>query len=273
VEELLVKYSAIKRVIPPGDPLVTRNIYAWEPLGNEGLQLQSRLLSDYRRFSALLEVVLRGQSQDTLDTLGHAGATVEEVIQQDGRTYYASKKDALKSASESIDAIVNLLERLYTPSEDDTIVVPDTNALYINSKLESWTFPDASEFTIMILPSVLSDLDKHKMFHTNPHVRDKAKVLINRLKEYFRRGEIEKGVPVIKGVRMASVAIEPDMDQTLPWLKRDNEDDRLLASFLEVMRSRPRSAVVLVTADINLQNKARYARVFFVEPPEPNPTP
>jgi predicted ribonuclease YlaK len=59
------------------------------------------------------------------------------------------------------------------------------------------------------------------------------------------------------------------MAATLPWLDAANDDDRLLASFLEVMRQFPHSAVLLVTRDINLQNKAEFANVCFIEPPEP----
>jgi predicted ribonuclease YlaK len=49
-----------------------------------------------------------------------------------------------------------------------------------------------------------------------------------------------------------------------------NNDDRLLAGLIEVMRLHPRCPVLLVTRDINLQNKAEYAGFRFVEPPEPH---
>jgi predicted ribonuclease YlaK len=35
------------------------------------------------------------------------------------------------------------------------------------------------------------------------------------------------------------------------------------------MRQHPRTPVILVTRDINLQNKAEYAGLPFVEPPDP----
>jgi hypothetical protein len=57
------------------------------------------------------------------------------------------------------------------------------------------------------------------------------------------------------------------MQDTLPWLDPTNDDDRLLASFLEVMRRFLHSPVILVTRDINLQNKAELAQVCFLEPP------
>jgi predicted ribonuclease YlaK len=66
-----------------------------------------------------------------------------------------------------------------------------------------------------------------------------------------------------------ALAVEPKFEETLPWLDPVNNDDRILASMIEVMRRYPRSLVALVTRDINLQNKAEFARVVFIEPPEP----
>jgi predicted ribonuclease YlaK len=52
-------------------------------------------------------------------------------------------------------------------------------------------------------------------------------------------------------------------------LDKDNNDDRILASAIEIMRRHPRSPVVVVTRDINMQNKAGFAGVEFAEPPDP----
>jgi predicted ribonuclease YlaK len=59
------------------------------------------------------------------------------------------------------------------------------------------------------------------------------------------------------------------MEESLPWLDPKNKDDQLLATVIEVMRMRPRSRVWLITGDINLQNKAEFANVPFMEPPDP----
>jgi hypothetical protein len=51
------------------------------------------------------------------------------------------------------------------------------------------------------------------------------------------------------------------MDRSLPWLDPENRDDRLIATTIEVMRTHPRSPVVLVSTDINAQNKAEHAEL------------
>lgn len=53
----------------------------------------------------------------------------------------------------------------------------------------------------------------------------------------------------------------------LPWLDPTNNDDRFLASVVEIARENTRCVVAIVTGDINLQNKARFARMPFCEPP------
>ena len=58
------------------------------------------------------------------------------------------------------------------------------------------------------------------------------------------------------------------MKDTLPWLEENNNDDKFLTSILEVMRRNSKSIVYLVTNDINLQNKAEYSMIPFIESPE-----
>jgi hypothetical protein len=59
------------------------------------------------------------------------------------------------------------------------------------------------------------------------------------------------------------------MGCSLPWLDPSNADDKILAAFIEVMRLRTAHPGFIVTRDINLQNKAEFARLPFLEPPEP----
>jgi predicted ribonuclease YlaK len=82
-------------------------------------------------------------------------------------------------------------------------------------------------------------------------------------------GRLADGVVIRKGLsEVFTLATEPRMEESLPWLDAHNKDDQILATVIEVMRIWPRSNVQLVTRDINLQNKADYANVPFVEPPD-----
>ena len=126
-------------------------------------------------------------------------------------------------------------------------------------------------FTIVLLPVVLSELDSLKINHKNQTVRDKAERLIRQIKEYRRRGSLSEGVTIKRdSIILRTIAKEPVMADTLPWLQIDNNDDRLISHFIEVMRHYLHSKVLLITRDINLQNKMEYARLPFLEPPDPN---
>ena len=58
------------------------------------------------------------------------------------------------------------------------------------------------------------------------------------------------------------------MKATLKWLDKDVADDRLIASTLEIIAQQPSARVVLVTSDINLQNKADAALIECYETPD-----
>src|SRR5262249_1027244 len=160
-------------------------------------------------------------------------------------------------ALEALDAQAALVANLYDASGGEPVYVPDTNALVLNPQLEDWRFEGVARFTVFLLPTVLQELDALKVNHRVEPGRDKSEGLIRRIKGYRARGRLSDGVPLTKGVStLIAGAVEPDMGNTLPWLDAANNDDRVLAGFIEVMRRYPHSPVTLVTGDLNLQNKA-----------------
>ena len=176
----------------------------------------------------------------------------------------------MERAVGAIDTNVGLLEHLPGVSEEEVILVPDTNALIYNPSIEAWEFQGFARFCIILTPTVISELDQLKVTHRNPEVRSKAEKLIRQIKEYRRRGNLLEGVALRRGVReLRTIAAEPLLSESLPWLQAENMDDRLIASVIEIMRAHPRSEVHLVSRDLNAQNKAEYARILYLEPPDP----
>jgi len=181
-----------------------------------------------------------------------------------------TREEAFANAERALDKQLELIAHLHDPAEGDPIYVPDTNALAWNPDLETWRFAGAQQFTLVLTATVLGELDRLKVEHRNPDFRAKAEGLINRLKSYRGRGELSRGVVLRRDVStIKTIALEPNVEETLPWLDPDSDDDRILASFVEVMRQHPRTPAILVTRDVNLQNKAEYAGLPFVEPPDP----
>lgn len=275
VESLLRDHSAIYQWNPPSSGVLhTSGDHAYRSLDSLGTQLQSKLFESYREFADLLEVLLKEQPERVRTSHAKHRKTVLDAIEQDGHTWHRSIEEEWAFVSKALRAQIDSVTQLYVPSDAaPAVVVPDTNALLWNPRLEDWTF-ESQPFDVCLVPVVLSELDSLKVNHRNEDVRQKAEGLIRRIKGYRDRGSLREGVTLRHGVsRIRSIAIEPDFKVSLPWLVADNADDRLVATFIEVMRKHPGSSVVLVTRDLNLQNKMELAQLPFSEPPDPDPTP
>jgi hypothetical protein len=269
VQDLLLNHSKIYMWNEPGSMVITGRPYAYRELSEDGRQLQAKLLEHYQRFQSILEALLRGQPRDTLKALADTQLVLLNTIEQQ-HTSARNVQEAFNRANEALTQQESLLARLYDPSAGDAVFVPDTNALLYNPALEQWKFPGAPTFTLVFTPTVLSELDELKINHRNVAVRDKAERLIRQIKEYRRRGRLADGVLIVAGVStLQTIAMEPKLEDSLPWLDPTNNDDRFIAAVLEVMRLRPRAPVVLISRDINLQNKAEFAGLPFLEPPDP----
>jgi hypothetical protein len=68
-------------------------------------------------------------------------------------------------------------------------------------------------------------------------------------------------------IKVKMVPTEPRMAELPNWLDPNSKDDRLVGSCLELQFQNPSVNVILVTGDINLQNKAEMAFLPFCEPP------
>jgi hypothetical protein len=216
----------------------------WAKLDIEGRRVQSRVLEEYRRFFETVRVLLRGQPPDALRELEEADAALREILEQSQLSWLGSVDDAHQRALSAIDAQCSLLTRLHDAGDGTDVYVPDTNALLHNLDLENWAFPDSAKFELVLGPSVLVELDELKVNHRNPDVRQKAESLISRIKGYRSRGRLTEGVPLRSSVStIRAMPTEPRLDESLSWLDPANCDDRFIATVIELIRQRPRSAI------------------------------
>jgi len=269
--ELLLTHSRLKEVEEsPGIIFVGFGTHSWQPLTVDGLRLQSRIREEFERFHAVLSCLLRKQSASVRSSLKQTSSKIKKLIDQQGGTYCHSCKQAAIDFKEAVNEQVQMLTHLFDAADGDHVYVPDTNALLYNTQLEEWRFDDSAKFVLLLMPTVLSELDSLKVTGKSDAVREKANKLVRQVMEYRRRGNLNDGVILRKDShRLRTIAIEPDFANSLPWLDPNNNDDRILAGFVEAMRQHPRCPVILVTRDINLTNKADYARLPCIQPPGP----
>jgi hypothetical protein len=91
----------------------------------------------------------------------------------------------------------NILAVFDVTGAAEILVVADTDALL--------TAPDPvayrghighDSFTFVLLPTVLGELDRLKIEHRNPDVREKAQKAITRIKGWRRQGPLLSGIKV-----------------------------------------------------------------------------
>jgi hypothetical protein len=264
IEQLLPALATGRlRDINAGGDLVfiTGTPYHWSPLPPESHQHQARATEEYRRFSETLSVLLREAPDDRKAKFRAAGTRVVRFISR-GASSQATPDGALTEALDALRLQLDLIDGLFSASTD-SMLVPDTNALYWNTALEEWRLPWSPErFVVVLTPTVLREIDLHKSDEHRPSRRAKAERIARQVGEYRRRGSLLHGVPLIAGVStVMAIPIEPKMSDALPWLDATSPDDRLLASVIEVMRMNPRASVISVTRDVNFRNKLDLARV------------
>ena len=261
-----IKYSPITT---DSSIVIIGSDYRWETLNTEGKQLQSRIYKKYNNFYELTTVLITDLPNNSMRDFKENAKSILNIIAQKD-IWDSSIQKVLSKALNCLDNQLKILNTIYDPKSGTYFFVPDTNALLTNPEIEKWEFPEIQTFEIILVPVVLSELDKLKVFHNNQVVREKAQSLIRRIQEFRRRGRITEGVTLVKGKSsLRAIAIEPNFNKSLPWLQQDNNDDKFIASFIEVMKMHPNSTVTLITSDINLQNKAEFARLPFIEPPRP----
>jgi hypothetical protein len=272
LKRLLIDHSTLHRRNDDYENIVVidaRGNHIFHELQEPGRRLQAKLLQDYRQYASILKTLMKGQSQQILGELKETDIEIMRIIEQQP-TWCSTTQEVVSKAEQALKLQLDLLNTLFDPSDGEFVFVPDTNALLHNPDLERWSFNEAPTFTLVLTPTILSELDELKMSHRNEAVRVKAEKLISRIKEYRRRGSLSEGVPLVNGKStIMAMAIEPVVQNSLYWLDQSINDDRFIASVIEIMRSRPRSVVIAISRDVNLQNKAEWARLPVIEPPEP----
>jgi rRNA-processing protein FCF1 len=160
-----------------------------------------------------------------------------------------------------------LLATIDDPQNTELVVVPDTNVLIGEPDVSKYAkVLGQTKYTVVIMPTVAAELDRLKVQHRDPAFRNKVDGVIRRLKGLRQQGSVLTGVTVNKTVTVRMIAAEPNFKNTLSWLDPNNNDDRVLASVLEVQRTYPSATVILLTSDINMQNKAEMAGMPSLEP-------
>jgi rRNA-processing protein FCF1 len=249
--------------------IFVRPPYYWGETDERQKLLQMQLVKKYSDWIVHFRLLFSSASHEINQQIDETQKFVMSWIEKEGSWDVPSNiQDAKSLFQEKIKVFYELLNLLETTDKHEIIVVPDTNSLIAAPDVAQYaSVAGKPKYTVVIVPTVLAELDKLKVIHREQEFRDKVKSVIKRIKGLRTQGSLLTGVTVNKTVIVRMIATEPNFDNTLKWLNVENTDDRIIASVLEIQKENPSSIIVLATSDINLQNKAEMANLPFVEPP------
>ena len=244
----------------PGYIVIGRTYNHWRKK-DEANQIKAKRL--YNNFKEKFDLLLVHFNPRTLNKVTAADKAILNQVEQNKAP--SSITNGKFTVEKNIKIFKDFIELLKS-EKTRTVIIPDTNALILFPEPVYYKkLTNEDNFDFVFLPTVLAELDKHKMFHRNEDFRKKAKSIITRIKGYRKQGDVLEGVTVAKIVTVKMVPTEPNFDQNLSWLDPENNDDRIIANILEYQIANPNDKVILITGDINLQNKSQLASLNFYD--------
>jgi hypothetical protein len=163
-------------------------------------------------------VLIRESPDDRLANFRNDTALVIRFISRDASSYETPQR-ALDEAVGAVRRQVEMMDGLYSASTN-TMLVPDTNALYWNTALDSWRLPWAcGPFIVVLTPTVMKEIDLHKTDERRSSRREKAERIARQVGEYRRRGPLLQGATLATDIStVMAIPVEPKMSDSLPWL-------------------------------------------------------
>lgn len=264
VRELLL-HSAVRyydiNADSRGAVFVGWNVWQWEPLPNDAQPLVGTARRAHDELIAFGRLAFGTGAPDRADVVEKLSVWLLRLVEQPNGSYpngapSGDVNEIAAGVGPRIEEFLAEVARLPNASgKNGRLLVADTSALLDRPGLQDWKL-DGEAWTVVFVPQVVSELDDKKR---DPRVADAAEKVIRQLEEFDRRGDTFAGVPLAGRLRVREVAVGPDMERTLPWLRADTPDDRVVASGLELVLRDLSGRVALLASDRNVRNKARLA--------------
>lgn len=240
--------------------------WGWEP-DEQLVGERTRLLADVDEWFALFRLLHRSSLPETDARIDEAMGLLRRWLKREGGDHSIppALEEARCKAAGAFGELRALVE-LGTHGQDGMLAVPDTNALLRWPDVADYkTILGTDDFVAVLVPTVMSELDDLKDRGRTPDVRERATRAVRRVKGLRDRGDLRTGVRVAGKTTLRAEHREVQARDVLGWLDPDAPDDRIVAAALDLQARQPSATVVLVTGDINLQNKAAAVGVPFVD--------
>src|SRR3989440_1500137 len=147
----------------------------------------------------------------------------------------------------------------------------DTNTFLHFQRFDTVDWPKvlgAQQVCLMLTPTVMEELDRHKADPKNPGRQKRAKEILSKLDDILPTDAAGILVPVGQNpnVKLQELLDEPEVDRKAFGLSSQKGDHCLLASILDFRNANPRAPICLVTRDFPLRRKALQLKIPVVNP-------
>lgn len=274
----LLDRSAIRNVDPNrrggGVFFVGASKWGWVP-DPELTYERTQFAAEFDEWFSLFKLLHSAALPETEKRIGKSSALLGRWLLRDGRD--TSIPPNIRQARDKVaDAFADLRELIDMCASGPTglVAVPDTNALLRLPDVTQYRAAVGSDqFEVVLLPTVLSELDDLKDRGRTADVRDAAAAVVRRIKGLRDRGDLRSGVAVQGRISLRAEHREVQPQSVLDWLDPQVPDDRIIGATLDIQARYPSKTVVLVSRDINLQNKAAAVGLPIADPAADSSTP
>ena len=253
--------------------------YSWGDLTSEGNIIQFKAIGVFDKSKERLDLLFDKKPMKIIEQYNKIIKFLQDYIYRDETVHRIhsippTKEEAIHRLQSQINELLALITMLKKFGNEETIIIPDTNALIKNRNFEFYgnilkqNKIIRDTWTVYITPTVITELDvlQHKK-DRSPEFINKVKDALKYLKGIHKQGDPIKGIyRNQKQVKIQYLSDEPKSEKMSPWLNSNNYDDRILATCLDIQIKNPGSEVILMTADINFQTRAVSAFLSYIEP-------
>jgi len=261
----IIYQNPVKRI--GGAVIINRISFFWgKPIDSNSALLQIEALKSFNPFMEMYKLLLEHFTSSQTKQIKAKTDIIVKLIENSIEPP-SSISNLIDHVTKTIDSLLRYTDNIATEAPK-IVVVPDTNSLIacpdpvVYSKV-----CNTQNFEFIITPTVTKELDKLKITHRDEGFRKKITSVINRIKGYRNQGSLIDGIKYHNSITIKAIAKEPNFLNLPSWLDSSNDDDRLIASILTISIKNPNDKVILVTSDINLQNKAEFAKLNYRETP------